>query len=113
MVYTQSNFVQFGYGDVNIGLSMAGSKKHPQAMLLLQNQAPRETRLKDLSVSDKAEVYFVERDPENDFALLFPDAKSIDIFISALQAAKEATFGEKNVVEKIMEAKEKLSEKEF
>lgn len=40
MVYTNLNRIQFGNGDVSVMVSMAGTRKEPQAMLVFQNREP-------------------------------------------------------------------------
>ena len=93
MVYTDLNRIQFGNGDVSILVSMAGTRKEPQAMLVFQNREPTEIggidSDADLSKTAKG-VYH----PQDDIAMLFSKPESIDCVISALQAIKRATFGE-------------------
>ena len=74
MVYTNLNRIQFGNGDVSVMVSMAGTRKEPQAMLVFQN-----------------------REPTKIIAMLFSKPESIDCVISALLAVKKVTFGKNNL----------------
>lgn len=96
MVYTNLNRIQFGNGDVSVMLSMVGTRKAPQAMLVFQNRVPTKIgRIEedaDLSRT-KAGVF----NPSEDFAMLFSKPESIDCVVSALLAIKKATFGDNNL----------------
>ena len=98
MVYTGLNRIQFGNGDVSILVSMAGTRKEPQAMLVFQNREPTEIggidSDADLSKTAKG-VYH----PQDDIAMLFSKPESIDSVVSALLAVKRATFGKDNVTQ--------------
>lgn len=102
MVYTNLNRIQFGNGDVSVMLSMAGTRKAPQAMLVFQNREPTKIGKieegADLSRT-KAGVF----NPRKDFAMLFSKPESIDCVVSALLAIKKATFGDNNLAQFYLE----------
>ncbi len=96
MVYTNLNRIQFGNGDVSVMVSMAGTRKDPQAMLVFQNQEP--TRIGRIEEdADLRRTKLGVYNPSQDFAMLFSNPESIDSVISALLAVKKATFGENNL----------------
>ena len=102
MVYTNLNRIQFGNGDVSVMLSMAGTRKAPQAMLVFQNREPTKIgRIEedaDLSRTN-AGVF----NPSKDFAMLFSKPESIACVVSALLAIKKATFGDNNLAQFYLE----------
>lgn len=101
MVYTQLNRIQFGKGDVEITLSMAGTKAEPQAALIFQNREP--TKIGPIiDDEDKNEKKTMKYDPQKDIVMLFAKPESIDWMITALQTIKETTFGEYNQVNKYL-----------
>lgn len=97
MVYTGSNRIHFGNGDVSVMLSMSGTRKMPQAMLVFQNCEPTQIgRIEE--DADLSKTAFGVYDPRKDFAMYFSKPESIDCVISALLAVKKATFGENSLV---------------
>lgn len=96
MVYTNLNRIQFGNGDVSVMVSMAGTRKEPQAMIVFQNREPTEIgRIEyDADLSQTAVGVY---NPSQDIAMLFSKPESIDCVISALTAIKKATFGKNNL----------------
>ena len=97
MVYTHLNRIQFGNGDVSVAISMAGTRKEPQAVLIFRNREPTQIGRIDED-ADLSRTRVGEYNPQQDIAMLFSKPESIDCVISALQAIKKATFGENNLV---------------
>ena len=96
MVYTNLNRIQFGNGDVSVMVSMAGTRKEPQAMLVFQNREPAKIGRIDED-ADLSRTKLGVYNPNKDIAMLFSKPESIDCVISALLAVKKATFGENNL----------------
>ncbi len=101
MVYPQLNRVQFGRGDVDVLMSMAGTKAEPQAALIFQNREPTEIGAIVLEKSERKKSMLYN--PHKDIVLLFSRPESIDWMIVALQTIKEKTFGENNQVSKYLD----------
>lgn len=96
MVYANLNRIQFGNGDVSVMLSMAGTRQEPQAMLIFQNREPTQIgRIEE--DADLSRTRLGVFNPREDFAMFFSKPESIDCVVSALLAAKRATFGENNL----------------
>ncbi len=99
MVYTNLNQIRFGNGDVNVYISMAGTRKEPQAMVLFQNRdEPTEIGKYNLK-ADYSKTTKGVYDPGKDIAMLFSRPESIDCVISALKAVRKIVFGENNLVD--------------
>lgn len=96
MLYTNLNRIQFGNGDVSVMVSMAGTRKEPQAMLVFQNREPTKIGRIDED-ADLSRTKLGVYNPSKDIAMLFSKPESIDCVISALLAVKKATFGENNL----------------
>ena len=109
MVYPGLNRIQFGNGDVSVMLTMAGTLNDPHAMLVFQNREPTEIGKieddADLSRTSKGEY-----NPRRDFAMIFSRPESIDCVISALQVARDLTFGDHNLVDTILKDRDILIE---
>lgn len=100
MVYTQLNRIQFGKGDVEITLSMAGTKAEPHAALIFQNREP--TKIGPIINDEGKRKKTTKYDPQKDIVMLFSKPESIDWMITALQTIKEKTFGANNQVGKYL-----------
>ena len=101
MVYADQNRIQFGTGDVGIMMSMAGTRAEPQAVVIFQSQAPEAI----YGVEEGADLNTVRTGlyhPNEDIAMSFSRPESIDCVISVLNAVKQATFGENNLVSKYL-----------
>lgn len=96
MVYTNLNRIQFGNGDVSVVLSMAGTRKKTQAMIVFQNREPTQIGRIDED-ADLSKTAVGIYNPHQDIAMLFSKPESIDCVISALKAVKKATFGKNNL----------------
>lgn len=83
MVYTNLNRIQFGNGDVSVMVSMAGTRKEPQAMLVFQNREPAKIGRIDED-ADLSRTKLGVYNPNKDIAMLFSKPESIDCVISAL-----------------------------
>ena len=98
MVYAQLNRIQFGKGDVESTMSMAGTKAEPQAALIFQNREP--TKISPIIDDEgKREKKTMKYDPQKD---IVSKPESIDWMIAALQTIKDNTFGENNLVNKYL-----------
>ena len=76
MVYTGSNRIHFGNGDVSVLLSMSGTRKAPQAMLVFQNREPTQIgRIEE--DADLSKTAFGVFDPRKDFAMYFPSLRAL------------------------------------
>ena len=91
MVYTNINRIRFGNKDVNVLISMTGTKRDPQALIIFQN---KEAQMEDEIVSGP-----VNCGQNKDIAFVFPNAESINSVISALKTARNSTFGKNNVTD--------------
>ena len=89
MVYTNLNRIQFGNGDVSVMVSMAGTRKEPQAMLVFQNREPTKIGRIDED-ADLSRTKLGVYNPSKDIAMLFSKPESIDCVISALLAPSMA-----------------------
>ena len=96
MVYTNLNRIQFGNGDVSVMVSMTGTRKEPQAMLVFLNREPTKIGRIDED-ADLSRTKLGVYNPSKDIAMLFSKPESIDCVISALLAVKKATFGKNNL----------------
>ena len=76
MVYTNLNRIQFGNGDVSVMVSMAGTRKEPQAMLVFQNREPTKIGRIDED-ADLSRTKLGVYDPNKDIAMLFSKPESI------------------------------------
>ena len=96
MVCTGLNLVRLGNKDVRIMISMTGTKKEPQALIVFQNMDSEKNANCDSGpVSKKTGQYSQSRD----ITLTFSNSDSINTVISALKKAKKATFGENNLAD--------------
>ena len=77
MVYTNLNRIQFGNGDVSVMVSMAGTRKEPQAMLVFQNREPTKIGRIDED-ADLSRTKLGVYNPSKDIAMLFSKPESID-----------------------------------
>ena len=109
MVFTRFNRIQFGNGDVSVIPSLVGTKDNPQAFILFQNREPTVIGKYDLdeTYSQKGTTRY---DPCRDIAFLFSKPESIDCVISALQVARDLTFGDHNLVDTILKDQDILIE---
>lgn len=76
MVYTNLNRIQFGNGDVSVMVSMAGTRKEPQAMLVFQNREPTKIGRIDED-ADLSRTKLGAYNPNKDIAMLFSKPESI------------------------------------
>ncbi len=96
MVCTSLNLVRLGNKDVRVLISMTGTKKEPQALIVFQNMdSEKNANCNSSSVSKKTGQYSQSRD----IALTFSNPDSINTVISALKKARKATFGENNLAD--------------
>ena len=109
MVFTRFNRIQFGNGDVSVIPSLVGTKENPQALILFQNREPTVIGKCELD-KEYSQKGTVKYDPCRDIAFLFSRPESIDCVISALQVAKDLTFGDHNLVNKVLKDKDILIE---
>ena len=75
MVYTNLNRIQFGNGDVSVMVSMAGTRKEPQAMLVFQNREPAKIGRIDED-ADLSRTKLGVYNPNKDIAMLFSKPES-------------------------------------
>ena len=75
MVYTNLNRIQFGNGDVSVMVSMAGTRKEPQAMLVFQNREPTKIGRIDED-ADLSRTKLGVYNPNKDIAMLFSKPES-------------------------------------
>lgn len=94
MVYTNLNRIQFGNGDVSVMVSMAGTRKEPQAMLVFQNREPTKIGRIDED-ADLSRTKLGVYNPSKDIAMLFSKPESIDCVISALLAVLRKPHSER------------------
>lgn len=96
MVCTSLNLVRMGNKDVRIMISMTGTKKEPQALIVFQNKDPEKyANCNSEPVNKKTGQYSQNRH----IALTFSNPDSINTVISALKRARKATFGENNLAD--------------
>lgn len=76
LVYTHLNRIQFGNGDVSVEISMAGTRKEPQAVLIFRNREPTQIGRIDED-ADLSRTRVGEYNPQQDIAMLFSKPESI------------------------------------
>lgn len=92
MVCTSLNYVRMGNKDVRVLISMTGTKKEPQALIVFQNL---DSICTPQQVNKKTGCYCQSKD----IALIFSDLDSINTVISALKKARNASFGKNNLAD--------------
>ena len=98
MVYTNINRIRFGNKDVNVLISMTGTKRDPQALIIFQN---KEAQMEDEIVSGPVNcgVNKGQYCQNKDIAFVFPNAESINSVISALKTARNSNIRKNNVTD--------------